>query len=143
MSDRNRVLLRTLAPLAVMGVIFYFSSQSAAPHHAWWELVLRKLGHVTGYALLTAAWAWALQGVVRRPVVWAVAISFLYACSDEYHQTFVPGRFGSPIDVGVDSIGMALAAYLITRAARGRQLAQGVHGRVDARGGSPRSSPAR
>jgi VanZ family protein len=114
-NPRNRALVRVIVPLALMGVIFFLSAQPAAGHHAWWVIVFRKLGHVTGYALLTAAWAWALRGVVERPILWAVCISLAYACTDEYHQTFVDGRTGTPIDVGVDAIGMAIAASLINR----------------------------
>lgn len=113
-SKRPRFALRILAPLALMAVIFYLSAQPhSGPELPWWELALRKLGHITGYALLTAAWWWALVGRIGRPLLAAVAISFLWACSDEYHQTFVEGRFGSPVDVGVDAIGMAIAAIAI------------------------------
>jgi Predicted integral membrane protein len=139
MNRRNRALLRAIAPLALMGLIFYFSAQPAAAHHAWWVFLGRKLGHITGYALLTAAWAWALQGVVRRPVLIAVCIALAYACTDEFHQTFVHGRHGTPIDVGVDAIGMAIAALLI----RARRPALFGRGKVDARGRAPKSSLAR
>ncbi len=139
MNRRNRTLLRSLAPLAVMGAIFYFSAQPAAAHHAWWEIVIRKLGHVTGYALLTALWAWALQGVVRRPVLIAVCIALAYACTDELHQTLVRGRNGTPIDVGVDAIGIAIAALLI----RARRPSPTSRERVDARERPSRSSLAR
>jgi VanZ family protein len=122
-----------------MGLIFYLSAQPAAAHHPWWEIVVRKVGHVTGYALLTALWAWALRGAVRRPILVAVCISLAYACTDEYHQTFVRGRNGTPIDVGVDAIGMAIAAWLI----RARRPSLTRRGKVDARGRVPRSSPAR
>src|SRR6476646_3691496 len=117
MNPRTRTLLRVLVPLALMGVIFWFSAQPAAGHHAWWVIVIRKLGHVTGYALLTSAWWWALQGVVRRPILWAVLISLAYACTDEFHQTFVRGREGTPRDVLIDAVGMALAAFVLTRPA--------------------------
>jgi VanZ family protein len=110
----SRPSLRILAPLAMMAAIFYFSAQPhSGPELAWWELAVRKLGHVAGYASLTALWWWALVGHVRRPLAIAVAVAFLYACTDEYHQTFVDGRFGSPVDVGVDAIGMAIAALAI------------------------------
>jgi VanZ family protein len=128
-----------MAPVALMALIFYLSAQPAAAHHPWWELIARKLGHITGYALLTALWAWALQGVVRRPLLWAVAISLAYACTDEYHQTFVHGRNGTPVDVGVDAIGMAIAAILIHM----RRLAPDAREKVGAGEVSPRSSPAR
>jgi VanZ family protein len=108
-------LLRFLPALALMAVIFYLSAQPAGGHHAWWVIVFRKLGHITGYALLTGAWWWALRGVVERPLLWAVGISLAYACTDEFHQTFVRGREGTPRDVGIDAIGMALAALLVIR----------------------------
>jgi VanZ family protein len=108
-APRRRILLRALAPLALMGGIFYLSSQHADPDQAWWTVVVRKLGHVGGYATLTALWTWALRGTVRRPLPIAAAISFAYACSDEYHQSFVDTRHGSPVDVAVDTLGIALA----------------------------------
>jgi VanZ family protein len=113
MNRRTRALARAIAPLAMMGAIFYLSSQPAEAHHPWWEVIVRKLGHVTGYAVLTALWAWALSGVVKRPVLAAVCISLAYACTDEYHQTFVDGRTGTPTDVGMDAVGIALAAAAI------------------------------
>jgi VanZ family protein len=110
------VLLRTLAPLALMGAIFYLSAQPADPDHAWWMVALRKLGHVGGYATLTALWAWALAGAVRRPLRIAAAISLAYAVSDEYHQSLVDTRHGSPVDVAIDAIGIALAYVAIAKA---------------------------
>jgi VanZ family protein len=138
-NSRNRILLRLLLPLALMGVIFWFSAQPAAGHHAWWVIVLRKLGHVTGYALLTSAWWWALRHVVRRPLLWAVLISLAYACSDELHQTFVRGREGTPRDVLIDAVGMGIAALLIGM----RRSAPTGWGRTHARGAASRSSLAR
>jgi VanZ family protein len=112
---RDRALLRPLVPLALMGVIFYLSAQQGVDHSGWLMVVLRKLGHVTEYALLTAAWWWALRGLVGTPLVWAVGISLAYSCTDEFHQTFVHGRDGTPRDVLIDSVGMALAVLLIVR----------------------------
>jgi VanZ family protein len=139
MSRRNRALLRAIAPLLLMGVIFYFSAQTSSGDHPWWDVIFRKLGHVTGYALLTTLWWWALRGVTARPLLIAVCIAFAYACTDEFHQTFVSGRTGTPVDVAIDSIGMAIAALLI----RTRRPARRDRGRVDAGGGTLRSSPAR
>jgi VanZ family protein len=120
----RRALLRALVPLLLMGVIFYLSAQPAGGHHAWWVIVIRKLGHVTGYALLTAAWWWALRGAVDRPLLWAIGVSLAYACTDEFHQTFVQGREGAPRDVGIDAIGMALAVCLVTRTRRAARTEQ-------------------
>ena len=111
----RRTGVRALAPLALMAVIFYLSAQHADADQSWWVAVIRKLGHIGGYATLTALWTWALAGAVRRPLVAAIAISLAYAVSDEYHQTFVDTRHGSPVDVAVDAIGIALAALVLTR----------------------------
>src|SRR4029079_17910826 len=108
-------------------------------HYAWWQVALRKLGHVTGYALLTALWAWALQGAVRRPLVWAVCIALAYACTDEFHQTFVRGRDGTPRDVLIDAIGMAIAVFLI----RTRRRSPARRETADVSSGRSRSSLAR
>jgi VanZ family protein len=135
----RRALLRALLPLALMGVIFFFSAQPAGGHHDWWVIVVRKLGHIAGYALLAAAWWWALRGVTKRPLLWAVGISLAYACTDEFHQTFVRGREGTPRDVGIDAIGMAITAGWIGI----RRSAPTRWGRSGPGNGASRSSLAR
>ena len=113
-ASTPRSQLRWLAPVAMMAAIFYFSAQPFdGPDLAWWEVAIRKLGHFGGYAVLAGLWAWALAGTVRRPLLWAGAISLAYACTDEYHQTFVEGRHGAVIDVGIDGLGIALAILAI------------------------------
>lgn len=105
---------RFLPPLALMAVIFVLSAQpDLSTGLGFWDLVLRKLAHMSVFGLLTLLWFRALGPSTARAVPVAVAISFLYAISDEYHQTFVSGRSGSPIDVGIDAIGIAVATLLV------------------------------
>src|SRR4029450_3292058 len=113
-SPDRRAWLRALAPLALMGVIFYLSAQHAGADMPWYAYAARKLGHLSGYALLTALWAWALRGAVSRPLIWAASIAFLYACSDEWHQSFVDTRHATPVDVAIDSIGIAVSALAMS-----------------------------
>jgi VanZ family protein len=109
-------LLRLLAPLGLMSVIFFFSAQPYDGHKmVWWEVVGRNLGHFGGYAMLAAVWCWALWGRVRGPLIWAAALSLAYAIGDEYHQTFVEGRTGTWEDVALDAAGIAAAVLLISR----------------------------
>ena len=122
-TSAGRAIGLLLPPLAVMAVIFYLSSQPGAADYATWEVVLRKLGHVTGYALLALAWWRALRGLLRphhgvSALVAAGAVSLTYAISDEIHQTFVSGRSGTPADVLVDSVGIAAALLLAARMSR-------------------------
>jgi VanZ family protein len=98
-----------------MAVIFWFSAQTYDGHAmAWWEVAGRNLGHFGGYALLAAAWVWAL-GRLRGRLLVAAALSLAYAIADEYHQTFVEGRTGTAEDVVVDALGMATALLLLRR----------------------------
>jgi VanZ family protein len=75
------------------------------------DYILRKMAHVTEYAILTCLLWRALKGYNLAPVylvAYPALISLLYAVSDEFHQSFVPGRQGSASDVVIDSIGIAV-----------------------------------
>ncbi len=79
---------------------------------------IRKVGHTFVYFILTLLAYWAFSKyspyyVSGKPLRWSIAFSIIYAISDEYHQTFVPGRHGVYTDVIIDSIGVFLAAFLI------------------------------
>lgn len=111
---RPPAVLRFLPPLGLMAVIYFLSAQpDLSTGLGFWDLVLRKLAHASVFGLLTLLWFRALGPVTRHALVAAVGIAFLYAISDEYHQTFVDGRHGSPIDIGVDSTGIAAAVLLV------------------------------
>ncbi len=75
-----------------------------------WDLVLRKIAHATEYAILAAL----LVRALRQPG-WAIALAIAYSISDEVHQSFVSGRQGSPVDVGIDAIGVVVGAVLAAR----------------------------
>ena len=106
-------------PLAIMALIFYFSAQANfVPTQGFWETLIRKLFHVSEYLALTLAWWRALHGLTpgagrRLQLAGASAIAFLYAISDEFHQSFVAGRHGSARDVAIDSIGIGLALLVV------------------------------
>lgn len=119
-----RVVLRPnlwLPPIALMVVIFLLSAQPLAdPDLSTLEVALRKLGHLCGYALLSALWFRALASNLDtgRAALAAFAISSLYGASDELHQTFVEGRSGTPVDWAIDTAGAALGVLVVTRFAR-------------------------
>ena len=110
-----RVAALLVPPLLAMGVIFLLSAQTSDPvDRAWWDVLVRKLAHFTEYAVLTVLWWRALRGLgARFPLAIAMAISLGYAATDEFHQTFVDGRRGTPVDVLIDSAGIAIAATAI------------------------------
>jgi len=114
-----RALSRFVPPLALMAVIFAFSAQPDLDTGLGaFDLVLRKLVHMVEYGLLWWLW-WRALGYEKPGVAAAIAIA--YAVSDEFHQSFVEGRVGSPVDVLIDSAGVAIAWRLAElRASRAR-----------------------
>ena len=114
MDRLKTVAFRWVPVLAWMGIIYFFSSRPDLPHvdEPWLELSLRKLAHAVEYAILGALLARAIGIDGRRGLAFAAALGILYAASDEWHQTFVPGRKGNLIDVTLDSVSAMAGAYL-------------------------------
>jgi VanZ family protein len=109
----RRVASAWLPVVAWAAVIFAISSiPSLGTGLGVWDLVLRKLAHVTEYAVLGFLLARAV------PLGPAFLIGVLYATSDELHQTFVAGREGTPRDVAVDALGVAIGLLAHRRLAR-------------------------
>jgi VanZ family protein len=89
-------------------VIFAFSAvPSLSSGLGGWDYVLRKIAHVTEYAILGALLARAL------PELGAFWVGVAYAASDEVHQHFVPGRHGALLDLGIDATGVLLGILLL------------------------------
>ena len=109
-------------PVALMGLIFYLSAQpNLSSGLGTLDLIGRKLVHMGEYGLLWLLWWRAFGYGGRRAAIAAAAIALAYAASDEWHQTFVDGRSGSPVDWVIDAAGVSLAAGLVRlRATRAR-----------------------
>jgi VanZ family protein len=74
-----------------------------------------KHAHVTVYGVLAALIVWALTAATLRRTTWrtaavAVVLATLYGVTDEWHQSFVPGRSVSGLDLIADALGATLAA---------------------------------
>ena len=112
----GRSLLQTWLPVVVWaGVIFAFSSvPSLSTELGTWDTILRKLAHLAEYAVLGVL----LDRALGRRLLVAVALAGLYAVTDEVHQLFVEGRHGSPLDVGLDTLGALLGILLWRRVRR-------------------------
>ncbi len=112
----SKLVERWLPPLVWMGLIFAASAQSSLPSvPGRWDLLLKKTMHVVAYAILTWLYFRALRGWWSddaRVRFVGVVLAVAYAVSDEYHQTFVPGRNGSWIDVVIDSVGVLSVTLL-------------------------------
>ncbi len=112
---------RLLPPVALMGLIYALSAQPDLNSGLGVvDLVGRKVVHMSEYGALWWLW-WRALGFRRAGLAAAIALG--YAATDEYHQTFIHGRHGSPVDVTIDSLGIA-AAWALSRALRRRRRSQ-------------------
>lgn len=109
------VLWHWLPLLFWMGVIFLVSGTPTQeiPAFGSWDLLFKKGAHMVAYAVLYLL-AHRATGEWR----WAFVLTAVYAISDEYHQTFVPGRNGNVVDVMVDWLG-AVTALVVRRLWKG------------------------
>ena len=108
--------------VAIMAIIFIASAipGSDLPGFGFWDTLVKKGGHMFGYALLSASYLRALNSTPNlRPArfFFAFCLTMLYAASDEWHQKFTPGRSPSLQDVIIDGAGglIGLALWYIIR----------------------------
>ena len=77
---------------------------------------VRKLAHVTEYAILAVLVARALDDA-KRTMMWiaarALVLCAAYAALDEFHQSFVPSRTGAVSDVVLDTLGAAIGLRVL------------------------------
>ena len=107
----SRTLGHWLPVLLWAGVIFAFSSiPSLGTGLGVWDTILRKGAHMTEYAILGLL---LLRALGRELPAFALGIA--YAVTDEIHQHFVRGRHASPVDVLIDTAGVAIGVFLVSR----------------------------
>jgi VanZ family protein len=110
----RRQITRWAAVVIWAAVIFHLSSLSRLPPFvATWSLT--ALAHFVEYAVLTLLLIRALAAhrLARSRALWiAVVLAIAYGVSDEYHQSFVPNRRPSRLDLVVDSLGVLAASLL-------------------------------
>ena len=109
-----------------MTTIFILSAQSSLPTQSLFE-GQDKLEHFLAYGLLGVLLSRSLRPMkveTWQRIILIATLTTLYGISDEYHQSFVPGRDVSALDVLADSVGgflAALALFWLDRARPGLQ----------------------
>jgi VanZ family protein len=112
---RQPEVLSLWGPVAVyMAVIFWFSSLTQPPRPLGVEYTP---AHAIGYLGLAVVVVRAIGGGLPARVGWlraalALLICVSYGVTDEFHQTFVPGRTADAADLLTDSFGAAIGTAL-------------------------------
>jgi len=122
-GDSMRTGIFALCSVVWMSLIFYLSSipgDELGPDILIVNLI-KKTGHVIIFGVLAALYLSTFQGrktlVDTRSILFlqSLFLTVLYAVSDEYHQTFTPGRHSSGYDVIIDACGaVTLLGLLFT-----------------------------
>lgn len=80
------------------------------------EKVIRKIAHFSIYTvvgILLMALVSTYQIKEKNKIIISIIIGITYACSDEIHQSFIPGRSPMITDVMIDTMGVILGILLI------------------------------
>lgn len=120
-------------PALLMGMIFLLSSIPGEVEGGVLKVLtsleptLQNLLHIPLFGLLQFLW---LRGFTKRGTTGATAIvasfciTLSYGALDELHQYFVPGRYASLLDLGLNLLGAVLgtiAFWLVTQRDVGRK----------------------
>ena len=115
MSKPSYKVYKMVPMVILMGTIFFLSHQTGdelhLPGFAYSDLV----AHMIAYAALGGAVLYAWSDSVKRAhpikvVFYTVAFCLVYGISDEFHQSFIPGRYVSAMDVLADTTGAILVS---------------------------------
>lgn len=118
----RKVILLWLPVVFWCGVIFTLSSIPTLPtaEIIWWDFILKKSAHITEYAILyyLVFRAFSKNFSKRKNfliTIYCLLFTLIYSFSDEFHQSFVPGRHPKLMDVGFDTLGMLISLHLIKK----------------------------
>ncbi len=121
--NKTRILSACLPPIIWAGLIFFLSAQSTLPGASYplLDYVFKQGAHVFVYAVLHFL-IWRAVKITTLPphnktklLVIPILLATMYALTDELHQSFIPGREATLVDIGFDLVGIAISHYLTHR----------------------------
>ncbi len=116
-TSKTSASLYWLLTIGYMALIFYLSSSPDTGLPDIFPEGFDKVTHAGAYAVLASLFYSSLSksGVTKYVFMLAFLLSALYGLSDEFHQSFVPGRDSSFGDLIADSIGSILGSYVTAK----------------------------
>jgi VanZ family protein len=80
------------------------------------HFLVRKAAHMSEYGVLLLSFVYGFYKnklSLNKVYLYSLLCTFLYACSDEFHQYFVGGRAGQFRDVLIDTTGGIIMLIII------------------------------
>ena len=119
-TDSRFVIKYWLPPILWGLVIFSFSSLQVGKSSEiyWKDFVVKKTAHLVEYAIFTILLYRAMVGSnvdKKKAIIISIIIAALYGLTDEFHQSFTPGREPRIRDVIIDTIGSAVGVTLFQK----------------------------
>lgn len=118
----NEIVEKTVETTNGMGITDKHPSESKMKQFIdKYNYLFRKFAHASEYFVLTLLLIFALKNSNVKGIkifLFSILICFIYACTDEYHQTFVNGRTGQFGDSLIDTLGGSIGCivyYLINK----------------------------
>ena len=115
--------IRWLPSLLWMAVIFYLSSRTGDDLGGWLDTFRQWIpmmegfdwGHFAAYFILAWTYLWGLhpKRLSLGIKLTVILLCVFYGLTDEFHQSFVPGRTPDWMDIRNDGIGAALAMLML------------------------------
>ncbi|MEK6682742.1 MAG: VanZ family protein [Nitrospirota bacterium] len=116
---KNKKIFYWAAAITYALLIFFLSSLSGSQTDRFYLFKNSdKVIHIVVYSvlclLLNRAFFFTFKNSVKRyvPII-AIFISIVYAITDEFHQSFVPGRYASMDDIFADGIGAVISQIIL------------------------------
>jgi VanZ family protein len=124
-----------------MGMVFALSHMSHPPLPAVLWALPDKVLHAGEYLILGYLCARAFRGDTRRRAVLGVLTAALFGLTDEFHQSFIPGRDANLWDWAADGVGSAVGVLLFCWIAARRSRSGATNGGAAESEGAPPGGP--
>lgn len=114
----HNFLIFWLPPVIWASIIFLFSSIPTVTTSTFylWDFIIKKSAHFIEYGVLVTLLYRAFINsnmAKNKAQLYSLIISIIYAMTDEFHQSFTPGRGPSIRDVLIDSLGAYFFVYVL------------------------------
>jgi len=115
-KTKTKSVLRKIPAILVMIVLFMLSTLPGNDPFLNSIHISDKIKHFIAYFVLGITFCiWIpSKDWFKKPLIYSILVVFLctlFGASDEYHQTFVPGRSGSLYDLAADFAGGLTAVF--------------------------------
>ena len=122
LSNQTGVTSKNTSNSFIVKIVTIVSNKELSPEEQTkltknYSKIVRKTAHFTAYfilAFLVYRLYYKMYGISSKAFLYTLILCFIYACSDELHQSFISGRSCELLDVFIDTYGSLLSTTIFT-----------------------------